>query len=120
MEEQILLMKTLSDPTRLKLFKLILREELCVCELQEILQISQPAVSQHIARLKAAGLVRERKAGMWTLYQGDLQRITAALGAMIGFVAADPATIPEMAELLARRSTCNRVELCRIKEEPKP
>lgn len=120
MNEHILLLKTLSDPTRLKLLKLILSEELCVCELQAILQISQPAVSQHMAKLKAAGLVRERKAGMWTYYQGDLQRVTAALGAMLGFVAADPAAIPDMAELVTRRAALSRAKLCSAKEDSKP
>jgi ArsR family transcriptional regulator, arsenate/arsenite/antimonite-responsive transcriptional repressor len=112
--EHILMMKTLSDPTRLTLFKLVLNEELCVCELQELLQISQPAVSQHIAKLKTAGLVKERKAGMWTYYQGDLKRVTAALGALVGFMAADPAAIPEMAGVVSRRATLDRAELCGV------
>lgn len=119
MDAQIQLLKTLSDPTRLKLFKLILHEELCVCELQEILQISQPAVSQHMAKLKASGLVKERRAGAWTLYRGDLQRVTAALGGLISFVSADPATIPEMRELLMRRETADRTVLCCSREDGK-
>ncbi|MFZ5827604.1 MAG: ArsR/SmtB family transcription factor [Bacillota bacterium] len=112
MDDHILLMKTLADPTRLKIFKLILAEELCVCELQSLLGISQPAVSQHIAKLKTAGLVRERKSSMWTYYRGDIQRATEGLGAVIAFLQVDPAQVPEMADLALQRSLMVRAELC--------
>ncbi|MHB9146596.1 MAG: ArsR/SmtB family transcription factor [Symbiobacteriia bacterium] len=112
MNEHIVLLKTLADPTRLKLLKLVLKEELCVCELQELLQISQPAVSQHVAKLKTAGVVVERRAGMWTYYQGDAQRLNAALGALAAFLEIDPVDIPAMAGEVERRSTLSRVEIC--------
>jgi ArsR family transcriptional regulator len=112
MKDHILLLKTLADPTRLKLLRLTLQEELCVCELQELLQISQPAVSQHIAKLKIAGIITERRAGMWTYYKGDLKRIQSGLAAFATFLTADPARVPEMAGEVARRTTLNRAELC--------
>lgn len=112
MYEHVLFLKTLADPTRLKLLKLILAEELCVCELQELLQISQPAVSQHVAKLKMAGLVKERRAGMWTYYRADLAQIQAALGAFGAFLVAEPATIPAMAEEVARRRSLDRAQAC--------
>lgn len=112
MNEHIVVLKTLADPTRLKLLKLILAEELCVCEIQELLQISQPAVSQHIAKLKTAGLVNERRAGMWTYYCGDADRVQKALADFAGFLQADPASISAMAGEVQRRATLNRVELC--------
>jgi ArsR family transcriptional regulator, arsenate/arsenite/antimonite-responsive transcriptional repressor len=46
-------------------------EDLCVCELVEILQISQPAVSQHMRKLKNAKLVKERRNGQWVFYSLD-------------------------------------------------
>lgn len=112
MNNHILMLKTLADPTRLTIFKLILAEELCVCEITALLSISQPAVSQHMAKLRAAGLVKERKAGMWTYYRGDLPRVTGALGELIAFMAADPATLPEMADIVARKAGLNREEMC--------
>jgi ArsR family transcriptional regulator len=112
MNEQVLFLKTLADTTRLKLLRLILDEELCVCEIQPLLGISQPAVSQHVAKLKAAGLVQERRAGMWTYYRGDRQRLQDGLAAVAGLMEADPLTIPELAEAAARRKGLNRVTLC--------
>ncbi|MGI6434450.1 MAG: ArsR/SmtB family transcription factor [Syntrophomonadaceae bacterium] len=54
-------LKALGEPTRLKIVKFLSLQELCVCELEAILDISQPRVSQHIRVLKQAGIVEERK-----------------------------------------------------------
>ncbi len=116
MHDYVLTLKTLSDPTRLKIFKLVVTEELCGCELQELLQISQPAISQHVTKLKLAGLVKERRAGMWTYYRGDLERVKVQLDGFMSFLAADPNTLPEMADIMGRRPRLNRIELC---AEPK-
>lgn len=61
MYEQVF--KALGEPTRLKIIRLLAEKELCVCDLEEIMQISQPRVSQHLKILKQAGLVLERKEG---------------------------------------------------------
>lgn len=55
--------KALGEPTRLKIVRLLATKELCVCELEEIMQISQPRISQHLKILKQAGLVTERREG---------------------------------------------------------
>ena len=97
MEQHVTLMKALGDTTRLKLLKLILDRERCVCELQPILGISQPAVSQHIAKLKAAGLVTERRAGMWVHYKANRSRLLEGLEAFKAFLDVDLETLPELA-----------------------
>lgn len=51
--------KALGEPTRLKIVKLLSVQELCVCELEAVLNISQPRVSQHLKVLRVAGIVRE-------------------------------------------------------------
>lgn len=112
MEDHLLFLRTLADPTRLKILKLILMEELCVCELQELLQISQPAVSQHITKLKSARLVAERRAGMWTYYRAELSRFLTPLNALRAFLETDPKDIPEMAGETARRGALNRIQSC--------
>jgi DNA-binding transcriptional ArsR family regulator len=56
--------RTLSDPTRRGLFERLVREgELTVSALTAKAKVSQPAVSQHLAALKQAGLVRDRREG---------------------------------------------------------
>lgn len=60
--------KALGDPTRLKIIALLNLRDFCVCELVPIFNISQPAVSKHMSRLKTAGLVRETRRGQWVFY----------------------------------------------------
>jgi len=62
------LLKILGDKTRLTLFSLLKVRELCVCELTELLNVSQPAISQHLRKLKLLNLVKERKQGQWVYY----------------------------------------------------
>jgi len=57
-----------SDWTRLKMLRLLVRGELCACELPKMVKVSQPAVSQHLKVLREAGLVRMRKEGKKRLY----------------------------------------------------
>jgi ArsR family transcriptional regulator len=57
------LLRLLSDPTRVRLLALLQREELTVAELSAVLRLAQPRVSTHLAKLKVADLVRDRRAG---------------------------------------------------------
>ena len=58
-----------ADPTRLRLLNLLSGGELCVCHLVRVLGMSQPKVSRHLAILRQAGLVRDRKDGRWVHYR---------------------------------------------------
>ena len=62
------LYKALGDPIRLRILAMLNVREACVCEMVERLPVSQPAVSQHLRRLKQAGLVRERRQKYWMYY----------------------------------------------------
>ncbi|SMB98044.1 ArsR family transcriptional regulator [Thermanaeromonas toyohensis ToBE] len=60
--------KALGQSLRLKIIALLAEQEFCVCELEEIFGVSQPAISQHLRVLKEAGLVEEEKIGQWVFY----------------------------------------------------
>lgn len=62
------LFRALSDRTRLRIVNLLARGSLCVCDIQRILDQPQSSVSRHLALLKAAGLVRDRRDGMRIFY----------------------------------------------------
>jgi ArsR family transcriptional regulator, arsenate/arsenite/antimonite-responsive transcriptional repressor len=64
-----LLFRALADPTRLRLLNLIADREICVCYFVEILRISQPKVSRHLAYLRRAGIVASRREGKWMHYR---------------------------------------------------
>jgi len=64
------LFKALADETRLRAVLLLeTRGELCVCELTHALGVSQPKMSRHLAALREAGLVSDRRQGLWVFYR---------------------------------------------------
>jgi ArsR family transcriptional regulator len=61
--------KALADSTRLRILNLLLHGELCVCDIQHVLDAAQPTVSRHLAYLRNAGLVRDRRDGYRIFYR---------------------------------------------------
>ncbi|GHI00131.1 ArsR/SmtB family transcription factor [Neobacillus kokaensis] len=68
MEETAKILKLLGDKTRLSMIGLLLKKECCVCEFVELFKMSQPAISQHLRKLKDAELVNEQRRGQWIFY----------------------------------------------------
>lgn len=62
------LLAAMANPTRLRLVRLLLREELCVCEIVDALRIPQYKVSRHLSKLREVGLVEARRNGRWMYY----------------------------------------------------
>jgi ArsR family transcriptional regulator len=61
--------KALSDDSRLRIINLLFYSgELCVCDIEEVMGFTQTKVSRHLAYLRKAGLVDDRKKGLWMLY----------------------------------------------------
>ena len=69
MEKARIVFATLADPIRLRALALIAKHgELCVCELVAALDQPQPKVSRHLAIMRDAGLLRDRRDAQWVLY----------------------------------------------------
>ncbi|MDY6823673.1 MAG: metalloregulator ArsR/SmtB family transcription factor [Thermodesulfobacteriota bacterium] len=106
-------MKALSDPTRVKIAKMLQRRLMCVCEIQEALGIAQSTTSKHLKILEEAGLVIYRKDGLWVNYalaDGDDSPYAASmLGNLKHWLEDDP----EVAEILRRLPEIRREEICR-------
>jgi len=105
-------MKSLSDPNRVKIIKLLQQKEMCVCELQGALGIAQPTVSKHLKILEEAGLVDYQKDGLWVNYHltdGATPYAASVLGNLKHWLNEDP----EIAKLIQKVPFLNREELCR-------
>ena len=62
--------KALSDETRLQMLGLLLRKgELCVCDFVEVLAVTQSKASRHLRYLVNAGLLQDRRAGIWVYFR---------------------------------------------------
>lgn len=73
------LFRALSDETRTKIIYLLSQQELCICDLAYLLDISQPAVSHHMRLLKAMRLVRSRRSGKMVFYTLDDDHVPALI-----------------------------------------
>ena len=72
--------RALADPTRRAVYERLAGGEMSVSELRTGMSVSQPAVSQHLAVLRGAGLVSERRAGRNAYYRADPQGLEPLLG----------------------------------------
>jgi DNA-binding transcriptional ArsR family regulator len=68
--------RALADPTRRAVFERLVRAEKTVSELRSDMPVSQPAISQHLAVLRDAGLVTERREGRFSYYRIAPQALT--------------------------------------------
>ena len=105
-------MKSVSDPNRVKIVKLLQHKTMCVCELQAALGVSQPTVSKHLKILEEAGLVISEKDGLWVNYRlsdgKDSPFAANLLGNMVHWLEDDP----EIAVLVKKLPFLNREEIC--------
>jgi len=62
------LFKALSNEIRIKIMALLYQRELCVCDIEKILNINQTTASRHLTVLKYSGLVKDRRDGLWMYY----------------------------------------------------
>ena len=72
-------LKAVSDPTRLLMMKLVETNEYCVCQFVEMFGMTQPAISQHLRKLKQAGLLKENRRGQWRFYTMNKESIHSEL-----------------------------------------
>ena len=71
MQDLIKLMKALSDETRLRMLNILLEKECCVCEIMQVMNISQSRASRNLRILQDAGLLKARRHGAWIVYSID-------------------------------------------------
>lgn len=116
MDAFIRVMKALSDPSRVKVIKMLQQRVMCVCELQAALGLAQPTVSKHLKILEEAGLVHREKDGLWVNYvvsDGARSPYAASmLGNLRHWLSDDPVLKPllEGCADLDRNTLCGRNE----------
>jgi ArsR family transcriptional regulator len=70
----VLCFHALSEPLRIRVLELLQERELCVCDLCDVLGVSQSKLSFHLKNLKEAGLVSSRQEGRWIYYSINIQQ----------------------------------------------
>lgn len=94
MQDFVRVMKALSDPSRVKVVRMLKQREMCACEIVDLLGLAQPTVSRHLRVLQDAGLILGRKEGVWVHYRlpenPPSPCIAALLAHLPGWLGADP------------------------------
>jgi ArsR family transcriptional regulator, arsenate/arsenite/antimonite-responsive transcriptional repressor len=111
-EEKTKIFKSLSDPNRLRILKMLQTKSLCVCEITDILQLATSTVSKHLSILKAVGFIIEEKDGKWVNYSINPRpfdpRISSILSTLDFWISDENAIIADRTKV----QKVNRVELC--------
>ncbi len=68
MRHLIKIFKALSDPSRIRILKMLEIRSLCVCEISEVLHLANSTVSKHLSILRDAELIQDEKVGKWVNY----------------------------------------------------
>lgn len=76
MKKLIDFFKILSDETRLRILALLSMEEMCVCEICGVLELSQPKVSKHLSKMRDKGFVETEKKEQFVFYKLNLENET--------------------------------------------
>jgi len=120
------LFKALSHPVRLRILALLRDGEHCVCQITETLELPASTASEHLAELRRAGLLSERKEGRWVYYdlspREDLEAIIEALHPNLDGVAQirKDLKLSQKVRKAPIELTCGKGSPCRTKSKEMP
>ena len=113
MKQFIKVMKALSDPSRVKILKMLQCKAMCVCEIQELLELAQSTISKHLKLLEDAGLVESTRDKLWVNYRladnADSVYAATLLHNLHSWLDDDPA----VSSLMQRAPEVDRITLCK-------
>ncbi len=115
------LFRVLADRTRLRLLNLMSGQEICVCYLVEVLRISQPKISRHLAYLRNSGIVEARREGRWMHYRIVAPQdpaLAQILTQVLAGLSEDASLQPDHARMV--RACCVRGKPARLSKAPLP
>jgi ArsR family transcriptional regulator len=107
-------LKALAHPGRLRILAMLRGGELCVCQMTAVLDLAASTVSAHLADLKRAGLVGERKDGRWVFHRLDEGEAAAALLEPVWRAIAGDPQVEADARLLRDLRRVTVEDLCRV------
>jgi len=109
MQDLIKALKALSDETRLRIMRVLLERECCVCEIMQALDISQSRASRNLGILQDAGFLKARREGLWIVYSIDWQTANRYATSLAKLVKDSPVSNEVLAKDKVRLSRAVRV-----------
>jgi ArsR family transcriptional regulator, arsenate/arsenite/antimonite-responsive transcriptional repressor len=83
MDRIVKAVKALSDETRLRMINLLLERECCVCEVMQVLEITQTRASRNLSLLHESGFLKQRREGLWAYYSIDKSSLEDYLASLL-------------------------------------
>lgn len=106
------ILKALSDESRVRIINLLkAKQGVCVCEITEIINLSQPTISSHLKKLEEAGIIVFRKDGLWVNYylNDKMEHETMELvDLIIKIIEKDPDTVKDLKKV----KSADRMLIC--------
>ena len=115
--------KSIADPSRVRIVKLLEQGELCVCQITAVLALSAATISKHLSILKNAGLLQQRRDGKWVYYRLAGRELNPYAKPSLALISLIPSDDPTLADDLGRLKRVNAVplqELCEQGLPPEP
>lgn len=112
LKKVIKILKALSDESRIRIVNLLkAKSGVCVCEITEIINLSQPTISSHLKKLEEAGIITFRKDGLWVNYylsEGMDNESRGLIDLIIKIIEKDPAVKDDLLKVI----NTDRVLIC--------
>lgn len=105
-------LKACADPNRMRILKMLQEKEMCVCELAEALEVTQPSVSRHLKILDEADLALHRRDGLWMYYRLNPDPPNPYARALLADIQDWLEEDPEIQALLKKASNLDRNVVC--------
>jgi DNA-binding transcriptional ArsR family regulator len=115
LQSAVAVLKAMGHPVRLRILAMLRGGELCVCQMTALLDLATSTVSAHLADLKRAGLVTERKDGRWVFYR--LSDEEPSVLASAWETVSNDARVQSDARLLRKIRKVDIAELCRVERD---
>lgn len=108
--------KALSDETRLRILSLIMNGEMCVCEIEDCLGLTQSNASRHITTLKNAGILSSNKQAQWAYYRLD-EEFCNENRELINYLTEKLKSLSTYESDNRKREKCKQADLCNKNKE---
>lgn len=108
--------KALSDETRLRILSLILNGEMCVCEIENCLGLTQSNASRHLSALKNAGILSSSKQAQWAYYRLN-EEFCNENQELINYLTHKLKSLSTYQSDSQKRVKCNQLDLCNKNKE---
>jgi ArsR family transcriptional regulator, arsenate/arsenite/antimonite-responsive transcriptional repressor len=112
--DYINIFKSLSDPNRIRIVKMLAERELCMCEIRSVLDLSNSTVSKHLTILRDAGLVLDTKDGKWVNFRLNDKSVHPFVRSLIVLIKKSFDDDDEIQEDAVKLRRVDRKKICNV------